>query len=134
MSPFRSTALPKTRRDTPPGCPHNLPSHVGTDYYTSARAAVHKPHMKKKTLTFIVGGYMYSKSSTLSCGALCWHYLFSRPVARQLSSAHMCLTSVFGMGTGGPTWQSTPTILLYQSPFELRSLVTRGRIELPLPA
>ena len=32
-----------------------------------------------------------------------WHYLFSRPVTRQLSSAYKCLTSVFGMGTGGPT-------------------------------
>ena len=39
----------------------------------------------------------------------CWRYLFSRPVARQVSSAKVCLTSVFGMGTGGPTPQSTPT-------------------------
>ena len=36
-------------------------------------------------------------------GFLCLRYLFSRPVTRQLSSAYMCLTSVFGMGTGGPT-------------------------------
>ena len=41
----------------------------------------------------------------------CWRYLFSRPVARQLSSAVMSLTSVFGMGTGGPSCQSTPTRL-----------------------
>ena len=40
---------------------------------------------------------------------LCWRYLFSRPVTRQVSSANACLTSVFGMGTGGPTHQSTPT-------------------------
>ena len=40
---------------------------------------------------------------------LCWHYLFSRSVTRQLSSAHVCLTSVFGMGTGGPTRQSIRT-------------------------
>ena len=39
----------------------------------------------------------------------CWHYLFSRPVTRQVSSAHVSLTSVFGMGTGGPSPQSTPT-------------------------
>ena len=39
----------------------------------------------------------------------CWRYLFSRPVARQLSSAKVSLTSVFGMGTGGPSLQSTPT-------------------------
>ena len=42
-------------------------------------------------------------------GRLCWHYLFSRPVTRQVSSAHVSLTSVFGMGTGGPSPQSTPT-------------------------
>ena len=41
---------------------------------------------------------------------LCSRYLFSRPVTRQLSSAYKCLTSVFGMGTGGPTWQSTRTL------------------------
>ena len=59
---------------------------------------IHKPHRHRK-------------SSTLRCGALCSRYLFSRPVTRQLSSAYMCLTSVFGMGTGGPTWQSTRTLL-----------------------
>ena len=44
----------------------------------------------------------------VSC-LLCWRYLFSRPVTRQLSSANLSLTSVFGMGTGGPSNQSTPT-------------------------
>ena len=34
---------------------------------------------------------------------ICWHYLFSQAVTRQVSSAQMCLTSVFGMGTGGPS-------------------------------
>ena len=34
---------------------------------------------------------------------LCWHYLSSRAVARQVLSAYMSLTSVFGMGTGGPS-------------------------------
>lgn len=33
---------------------------------------------------------------------ICWHYLFSRSVTRQVSSAHVSLTSVFGMGTGDP--------------------------------
>ena len=41
--------------------------------------------------------------------SICWHYLSSRAVARQVLSAQMCLTSVFGMGTGGPTSQSIPT-------------------------
>ena len=44
--------------------------------------------------------------------ALCWHYLFSRSVTRQVSSAHVSLTSVFGMGTGGPSHQSAPTIYM----------------------
>ena len=43
--------------------------------------------------------------------SLCWHYLFSRPVTRQVSSTNTSLTSVFGMGTGGPSCQSTPTHL-----------------------
>ena len=34
---------------------------------------------------------------------LCWHYLSSRAVTRQVLSAYMSLTSVFGMGTGGPS-------------------------------
>ena len=40
----------------------------------------------------------------------CWHYLSSRAVARQVLSAQMSLTSVFGMGTGGPSLQSIPTL------------------------
>ena len=44
--------------------------------------------------------------------ALCRRYLFSRPVSRQVSSAQVSLTSVFGMGTGGPSPQSTPTYFL----------------------
>ena len=43
---------------------------------------------------------------------MCWRYLFSRPVTRQVSSAEVSLTSVFGMGTGGPSPQSTPTIYM----------------------
>ena len=42
---------------------------------------------------------------------LCWHYLSSQAVTRQVLSAYMSLTSVFGMGTGGPSWQSIPTFV-----------------------
>ena len=42
--------------------------------------------------------------------SLCWHYLSSRAVASQVLSAQVSLTTVFGMGTGGPSPQSTPTI------------------------
>ena len=38
-------------------------------------------------------------------------YLFSRIVTNQVSSAQVSLTSVFGMGTGGPSPSSTLTIL-----------------------
>ena len=41
---------------------------------------------------------------------MCWRYLSSRAVTRQVLSAQTSLTSVFGMGTGGPSQQSTPTI------------------------
>ena len=37
-------------------------------------------------------------------------FLFSHLVAKALSSALQSLTSVFGMGTGGPSASSTPTI------------------------
>ena len=33
----------------------------------------------------------------------CWRYLFSRAVSSQVSWAEASLTSVFGMGTGGPS-------------------------------
>nr|DAF51006.1 MAG TPA: hypothetical protein [Siphoviridae sp. ctvhu9] len=39
--------------------------------------------------------------------------LSSRAVTSQVFSAPLSLTSVFGMGTGGPSASSTPTILLY---------------------
>ena len=36
--------------------------------------------------------------------------LFSRAASSQVSSAHVSLTSVFGMGTGGPSPLKSPTI------------------------
>ena len=39
--------------------------------------------------------------------------LFSQPVARQVFSAPHSLTSVFGMGTGGPCAIVTPTFFIY---------------------
>ena len=41
-------------------------------------------------------------------------YLFSRIVTNQVSSAQVSLTSVFGMGTGGPSPSSTLTILFHR--------------------
>ena len=42
---------------------------------------------------------------------LCWHYLSSRQVTLQVLWARVSLTSVFGMGTGGPSPQSIPTLV-----------------------
>ena len=43
-------------------------------------------------------------------------YLSSRAASSQVSSAPMSLTSVFGMGTGGTSSQSTPTIECTNTP------------------
>ena len=56
------------------------------------------------------------ESARFSPGALCWHYLSSRQVTLQVLWARVSLTSVFGMGTGGPSPQSTPTSSLSGSP------------------
>ena len=56
-----------------------------------------KPFRHKKTTILLDG--------CLNVGIL----LLSRAVASQVSSARASLTSVFGMGTGGPSPQSTPT-------------------------
>ena len=58
-------------------------------------------------------------------------FLFFQIVTNQVSSAPMSLTSVFGMGTGGPSSSSTPTM---NGSEPLFTKVTRGGIEPPLPA
>ena len=62
----------------------------------------------------------------------CWRYLFSRFVSKQVSSAQVSLTSVFGMGTGGPSLQSTPTAFPFKkTPIQFApfGVVTRTGIE-----
>ena len=68
-------------------------------------------------------------------------FLFSQAASSQLSSALLSLTSVFGMGTGGPSASSTPTIYLHLftflglgDPCENRTRVAavRGRSTRPL--
>ena len=98
-------------------CSRYLSSRVGQ--VLSCRPQVSSGHLQAE------------KSPGLSTEALCWHYLSSRAVARQVLSAQMSLTSVFGMGTGGPSLQSIRTILLKESgdPYRIRTDVNgvRGR-------
>ena len=60
---------------------------------------------------FVETGGILKKRTKLSLGPECWHYLSSRQVTLQVLSAQMSLTSVFGMGTGGPSSQSIPTLV-----------------------
>ena len=66
-------------------------------------------HRNRKQVDRSTQNITYKKNPNLLVGALCSRYLFSQAVARQVSSAQMSLTSVFGMGTGGPSSQSIPT-------------------------
>ena len=49
------------------------------------------------------GLWLGRKKRSALTDRLCWHYLSFRPVSRQVFSAEASLTSVFGMGTGGPS-------------------------------
>ena len=64
----------------------------------------------------------YSAKHPIRCFACVGISLFFQAVTSQVFSAPLSLTSVFGMGTGGPSASSTPTILLYLFFPYLRSL------------
>lgn len=73
----------------------------------------------------------------IGCLAHVGVFLFFQIVTNQVSSALLSLTSVFGMGTGGPSASSTPTLYGSSSPYILNILfflVTRAGIEPALPA
>ena len=62
-----------------------------------------------KTALFRTGGEPFpiaenieKRPQAYACG-LCRRYLSSRAVASQVLSAHVSLTTVFEMGTGGPS-------------------------------
>ena len=66
-------------------------------------------HRNRKQVDSPPFPFAYKKDPSFRLSLWCWHYLSSRAVARQVLSAQMSLTSVFGMGTGGPSSQSIPT-------------------------
>ena len=70
--------------------------------------------IKAAVIHYNITKMIKEKPHSFECG-LCWHYLSSRAVARQVLSAQMSLTSVFGMGTGGPSSQSIRTLLWKRS-------------------
>ena len=104
VCPLGDLLTPKIRlssdsasRRTP--LPLASPSHCRADSGLSPyRTCAHRAHIKKSPADW-------------RDFLLCWHYLSSRQVALQVLSARMSLTSVFGMGTGGPSSQSIPTSL-----------------------
>ena len=59
--------------------------------------------LKHKRIPLILPVPITKKTDSKLSVLLCWHYLSFRPVSRQVFSAEASLTSVFGMGTGGPS-------------------------------
>ena len=62
----------------------------------------------------------------IGCLAYVGVFLFFQIVTNQVSSALLSLTSVFGMGTGGPSASSTPTLYGSLSPYILNILFFLG--------
>ena len=61
---------------------------------------------------FICAKFIYEKSTPQGAYHLTGNALSSQSVSRQVLSAYECLTTVFGMGTGGTTQLSSPDIHL----------------------
>ena len=61
---------------------------------------------------FICAKFIYEKSTLTGALCLTGNALSSQSVSRQVLSAYECLTTVFGMGTGGTTQLSSPDIQL----------------------
>ena len=107
-----------------PLCPYRvrLPPSQNKGYrsyaLTTNKQRVPDPYTPPRFLAILYckSDIMKKKRAVLMDGSECLRYLSSRAVTRKVLSAHMSLTSVFGMGTGGPSWQSTQTIQLYHSP------------------
>ena len=64
------------------------------------------------TTDFKLDKYIYEKSTPQGALGLTGNALSSQSVSRQVLSAYECLTTVFGMGTGGTTQLSSPDIHL----------------------
>ena len=81
----------------------------------STAPAARPPLLRRKRF-----GAQGKKRDTQYCVSRCWRYLFSRAVASQVLSAGTSLTTVFGMGTGGPSAKSA--LLRFRLRQKLRTL------------
>ena len=102
IRPLRRAPSPRGRQKKPPAdaggflCWHSLSSWAGQ--------RIVLPEKHSGGVFPAESGYAQKRTRPKSGSfSLCWHYLSSRAVTRQVLSAYMSLTSVFGMGTGGPS-------------------------------
>ena len=116
VSPRRSFPFVQTvsvdRVIAPKGIPFGHHTSVGWFAMTEGGLCVLVRNDKKKTASHKRSGFY-----------LCWHYLSSRQVTLQVLSAQTSLTSVFGMGTGGPSSQSIPTYVVALRHFMSKSFL-----------
>ena len=84
-----------------------LPLYRGWKIRITATKRIKVNNLGRAVWNLITQKTAYSFEYAVFCVGI---YLFSRAASRRVSSAQASLTSVFGMGTGGPSPQSTPTI------------------------
>ena len=84
-----------------------LPLYRGWKIRITATKRIKVNSLGRAVWNLITQKTAYSFEYAVFCVGI---YLFSRAASRRVSSAQASLTSVFGMGTGGPSPQSTPTI------------------------
>ena len=90
-------------------------AHIGPGEFCNPQG--HRPlHIFSNTLQNTTPYERKEKSLAHTCQACVGEDLSSRAVSRKVLSAQTSLTTVFGMGTGGPSLQKTPTIYVKRFP------------------
>ena len=77
---------------------------------------------------------IHEKSALKGRFILTGNALSSQPVSRQVLSTYECLTSVFGMGTGGSTQLSSPDFIGFVLPKLYKSEPTSQSLQVKLSA
>ena len=86
----------------------NRISTIAREFHVSSSAAASVYSLfwiTRPSFNPLIGRILFAiqKSDGQKTVALCWRYLSSQAVASQVLSTEMSLTTVFGMGTGGPS-------------------------------